>query len=40
MYRWYEEAGVCYAFLVDVTTENANFLTSAWFSRGWTLQDL
>ena len=40
MYRWYKEAVVCYAFLVDVTTEDANFLTSAWFSRGWTLQEL
>lgn len=40
MYRWYKEAGICYAFLADVTTDDANFVPSLWFSRGWTLQEL
>ncbi|KAF2495486.1 HET-domain-containing protein, partial [Lophium mytilinum] len=52
MYRWYEEAVVCYAYLADVypTDEiirfrerqsSANqFKTSKWFTRGWTLQEL
>ncbi|KFY26672.1 hypothetical protein V493_03943 [Pseudogymnoascus sp. VKM F-4281 (FW-2241)] len=47
MYRWYREAAVCYAFLSDVEVDNvgvdagvAAFVSSAWFSRGWTLQEL
>ncbi|KFY77505.1 hypothetical protein V499_03135 [Pseudogymnoascus sp. VKM F-103] len=47
MYRWYREAVVCYAFLSDVEDEDveadagaAVFANSAWFSRGWTLQEL
>ena len=51
MYRWYENAKVCYAYLYDVP--NPLFPTSSdnerypdfrgwpeWFSRGWTLQEL
>ncbi len=39
MYRWYEEADVCYAYLCDV--ENLDQLgSSRWFTRGWTLQEL
>ena len=51
MYRWYENAGVCYAYLHDVPGES--FPTASdnerypdfrgwpeWFSRGWTLQEL
>ena len=51
MYRWYENAKVCYAYLYDVP--NPWFPTSSdderypdfrgwpeWFSRGWTLQEL
>jgi ankyrin repeat protein len=39
MYSWYQVADVCYAYLADVTTAS-NFLTSRWFTRGWTLQEL
>ena len=38
MYRWYQESGVCYAYLADVPP-NA-FSKSRWFTRGWTLQEL
>ncbi|EAU30380.1 predicted protein [Aspergillus terreus NIH2624] len=39
MYRWYQDAHVCYAFLADVDwpTELAS---SRWFERGFTLQEL
>ncbi|KFY07034.1 hypothetical protein V492_07513 [Pseudogymnoascus sp. VKM F-4246] len=47
MYRWYREAAVCYAFLSDVENDDvtagdgvAEFASSVWFSRGWTLQEL
>lgn len=49
MYRWYEEADICYAYLADVEI-GANWRVSAsgtelfaksrWFERGWTLQEL
>ncbi|KAB8211678.1 ankyrin repeat-containing domain protein [Aspergillus parasiticus] len=38
MYRWYQEAGVCYAYLADVPSKP--FAKSRWFKRGWTLQEL
>ncbi|GAB1210089.1 hypothetical protein APSETT445_008879, partial [Aspergillus pseudonomiae] len=38
MYRWYQEAEVCYAYLADVPSKP--FAESRWFSRGWTLQEL
>ena len=44
MYRWYEQASVCYAYLADVgEDEDENHLQlrgSRWFTRGWTLQEL
>lgn len=46
MWVWYREAAVCYAYLDDVlsTSEDAefeaHFNSSAWFTRGWTLQEL
>jgi tetratricopeptide (TPR) repeat protein len=51
MFEWYKNAARCYVFLSDVsvstTTEptqrsdwEASFRTSAWFTRGWTLQEL
>lgn len=43
MFRWYERSEVCYVFLEDVSTTNADddeFKNSRWFSRGWTLQEL
>jgi hypothetical protein len=51
MYQWYKDATRCYVFLSDVlvSTETqlvqcsdseASFRASAWFTRGWTLQEL
>jgi len=49
MYRWYQEAEVCYAYLADVSLSadntkidvaNHEFRNSEWFTRGWTLQEL
>ncbi|KAF3801853.1 Vegetative incompatibility protein HET-E-1 [Colletotrichum gloeosporioides] len=48
MYRWYQKAKVCYAFLEDVQPvslsdpfgKNSSFRKSRWFTRGWTLQEL
>ncbi|RTE73493.1 hypothetical protein BHE90_012067 [Fusarium euwallaceae] len=39
MYRWYQEAAVCYAFLADVS-DLSEISSSKWFTRGWTLQEL
>ncbi|KAF5860589.1 hypothetical protein ETB97_001363 [Aspergillus alliaceus] len=38
MYRWYQEAEVCYAYLADVPLKP--LAESRWFTRGWTLQEL
>ncbi|KAH7395485.1 heterokaryon incompatibility protein-domain-containing protein, partial [Cadophora sp. MPI-SDFR-AT-0126] len=46
MFKWYQEAEVCYAFLSDVPTDLDNttldiaLRKSRWFTRGWTLQEL
>jgi len=44
MFRWYQEAQICYAYLSDVLDEQAGcdvaFEQSLWFTRGWTLQEL
>jgi len=43
MFRWYQEASVCYAYLTDVqgvVEPNPEFPWSKWFTRGWTLQEL
>lgn len=46
MFRWYQQAAICYAFLSDVpSNENpqekgSKFQKSRWFQRGWTLQEL
>lgn len=41
MYRWYEKANLCYAYLSDVSHEDgSSFRNSVWFTRGWTLQEL
>ena len=46
MFRWYQNAVVCYAFLsdvpscVDASAMELNFEKSRWFTRGWTLQEL
>ncbi|KAI0514626.1 heterokaryon incompatibility protein-domain-containing protein [Xylaria bambusicola] len=42
MFKWYESADVCYAYLEDFDScdESRSFATSRWFTRGWTLQEL
>jgi len=44
MFRWYERADVCYAYLIDVDFSKLDwrleFCKSRWFKRGWTLQEL
>ena len=49
MYRWYQESGVCYAYLADVLSKaddhqsiarSSEFSECRWFTRGWTLQEL
>ncbi|PMD44862.1 HET-domain-containing protein [Hyaloscypha variabilis F] len=46
MFRWYANAKVCYTYLVDVPSSGVdqnglvNFMSSRWFTRGWTLQEL
>lgn len=42
MYNWYKRASVCLAYLSDVSASAAlrtGFSKSAWFARGWTLQE-
>jgi len=48
MYLWYSKAAICYAYLSDVESREAedpelvfwSFKKSRWFTRGWTLQEL
>ena len=50
MFRWYQEAAVCYAYLSDVDStrthpiwlrdQNSSFSRSRWHQRGFTLQEL
>jgi hypothetical protein len=51
MFQWYKDATRCYVFLLDVSVSTApervqrsdweaSFRASAWFTRGWTLQEL
>lgn len=51
MFRWYQNAAKCYAYLFDVSTQIVSngaieylwepaFQRSRWFRRGWTLQEL
>jgi hypothetical protein len=51
MFQWYKNATRCYVFLPDVSVSTAtepvqrsdwevSFCASAWFTRGWTLQEL
>ncbi|KAL8786982.1 MAG: hypothetical protein Q9195_007960 [Heterodermia aff. obscurata] len=38
MYHWYQGSSVCIVYLEDVTEKC--IMDSAWFDRGWTLQEL
>ena len=46
MFKWYQTAAICLAYLADVTSEAVagkrmdKFRESVWFTRGWTLQEL
>lgn len=47
MYQWYGLSQICYAYLVDMTSHESqcggshgNLISSRWFTRGWTLQEL
>lgn len=44
MWRWYRDAQICYAYLDDISGPildlGQDLATSAWFTRGWTLQEL
>ncbi|KAF9471283.1 hypothetical protein BDN70DRAFT_764398, partial [Pholiota conissans] len=39
MYKWYEMAGVCITYLAE-TDSLSDMPNDAWFTRGWTLQEL
>ncbi|KAJ9142509.1 HET domain-containing protein [Pleurostoma richardsiae] len=46
MFRWYQQADTCFAYLNDCSYEvvsqsgSTQFQESKWFTRGWTLQEL
>ncbi|KAJ0131509.1 DENN domain-containing protein [Fusarium oxysporum f. sp. albedinis] len=46
MFKWYELAEICFAYLVDVSVQQdirvqgSSFRQCRWFKRGWTLQEL
>ncbi|KAF2824544.1 HET-domain-containing protein [Ophiobolus disseminans] len=40
MFRWYRDAKRCYVYMNDVVSAEPDFQNSAWFTRGWTLQEL
>lgn len=44
MFKWYEAATICYAYLSDVgdagVAKHSDWRDSKWFTRGWTLQEL
>ena len=40
MFKWYQKASRCYACLADVSSADAEFNHSEWFTRGWTIQEL
>jgi hypothetical protein len=41
MFRWYQQAQVCYAYIADFSSaSDSDLASSRWFIRGWTLQEL
>lgn len=40
MFRYYQEAVVCYVYLYDLHESKDGLEDCKWFSRGWTLQEL
>lgn len=40
MYKWYQDAEICFAYLTDIETRKHDIKDSVWFTRGWTLQEL
>lgn len=43
MFEWYRASEVCLAYLADISTlgsQPEGLLSSRWFTRGWTLQEL
>jgi hypothetical protein len=42
MYQWYKDSSVCYVYLADFEARQfrRKFVSTRWFKRGWTLQEL
>jgi len=40
MFVWYQRSARCYVYMVDVDRDQRDWLESAWWTRGWTLQEL
>jgi hypothetical protein len=46
MFRWYENADICFVYMFGVSMSSTSekdlqpFAGSQWFDRGWTLQKL
>lgn len=40
MFKWYQKAAVCIAYLADWANDDTSFSHCRWFTRGWTLQEL
>ncbi|KAK1833048.1 heterokaryon incompatibility protein-domain-containing protein [Podospora conica] len=40
MFKWYQQAAVCFAFLEDWEPDQQTFDHCRWWTRGWTLQEL
>jgi hypothetical protein len=40
MFKWYQRAVCCFAWLADWEPDETTFAHCKWFTRGWTLQEL
>ncbi|KAG6326881.1 hypothetical protein ID866_12208, partial [Astraeus odoratus] len=40
MFLWYQQAALTIVYLADIPSSSLTFSGSAWFTRGWTLQEL